>query len=130
MERVQGGKKIIGHQHVAIKIAEMKVKIEALRTLIWKCSWCWDNKYDYDPKMGMLIKALTDETAVFVVNAAVDIFGGVATGDRDLPDPEIYERYLYDSARVCHYACSLVDRRTLGRLEDNCGTGRRWLTCI
>jgi len=98
LERVQGGKKIIGHQHVAIKIAEMKVKIEALRTMIWKCSWCWANKYDYDPKMGMLIKALTDETAVFVVNAAVDIFGGVATGDRDLP----IQKYMRDIYTTLH----------------------------
>jgi alkylation response protein AidB-like acyl-CoA dehydrogenase len=97
-ERVQGGKKIIEHQHVAIKLAQMKVQIEAARALIWKCAWAWDHKSDYDPKMGMLIKGYTDEIGVNVVNHAVSIFGGIATSEMDMP----IQKYLRDVYTFLH----------------------------
>jgi alkylation response protein AidB-like acyl-CoA dehydrogenase len=97
-DRFQGGKKIIEHQHVAIKLSEMKITIEAVRGLIWKCAWAWDNKYDYDPSASMAIKAFTDEVGVSVVNKAVSIFGGIATGDDSLP----IQKYLRDIYTALH----------------------------
>lgn len=98
-ERVQGGKKICEHQHLAIKLARMKTKIEAARALVWKCAWSWGSKQDYDPKMGMLIKAYIDEVGVEVVNDAVSIFGGLATADiDDMP----VQKYLRDIYTVLH----------------------------
>jgi alkylation response protein AidB-like acyl-CoA dehydrogenase len=97
-DRVQGGKKIIEHQHVAIKLAQMKVQIEAARALLWKCACSWEQKYDYDPRMGMLIKGYTDEIGVNVVNHAVSIFGGIATADVDIP----IQKYLRDVYTFLH----------------------------
>jgi len=95
--RVQGGKPIIEHPNVAIRLADMKVKIEAARGLILRCAWCWDNKYDYDPKMSRLIKGYTDKVALSVVNHMVVIFGGMAT-DKSLP----IEKYLRDIYTTLH----------------------------
>jgi alkylation response protein AidB-like acyl-CoA dehydrogenase len=97
-DRFQGGKKIIEHQHVALKLAEMKVKVEAVRGLIHRCAWCWDNKYEYDPRAGMLIKGYTDQVAVDVVNDAVSIFGGLATADNDMP----VQKYMRDIYTTLH----------------------------
>jgi alkylation response protein AidB-like acyl-CoA dehydrogenase len=96
--RIQGGKKIIEHQHVAVRLAQMKVQIEAARALIWKSAWSWDTKYDYDPKMGILIKAYVDEIGLFVANNAVSLFGGLATADDDVP----VQKYMRDIYTFLH----------------------------
>ncbi|MFC2007227.1 acyl-CoA dehydrogenase family protein [Chloroflexota bacterium] len=95
--RVQGGKPIIEHSNVAIRLAEIQVKIEAARGLIRKCAWCWDNKTDYNPKMSRLIKGFTDEMAVSIVNHMVIIFGGMST-DKSMP----IEKYLRDIYTTLH----------------------------
>jgi len=97
-DRFQGGKKIIEHQHVALKMADMKVKIKAAEALLFRCAWCWDNKYDYDPRDGMLIKGYIDDIAVSVVNHAVSIYAGVATADKDLP----IQKYMRDIYTCIH----------------------------
>jgi len=76
----------------------MKVKIEAARALLHRCAWCWDNKYEYDPRQGMLIKGYIDDVAVSVVNHAVSIYAGVATADKDLP----IQKYLRDIYTCIH----------------------------
>jgi len=95
--RVQGGKRIIEHPNVALKLADMRIKIEAARGLIWRCAWCWQNKYDYDPKMSLLIKGFTDEIAVNIINHTIGIFGGMST-DKSLP----IEKYLRDIYTTLH----------------------------
>lgn len=96
--RIQGGKKIIEHQHVAIKLAQMKVQIEAARALLWKSAWSWDTRYDYDPKMGILLKAYVDDMGLSVANHAVGIFGGLGTADDDVP----IQKYLRDVYTFLH----------------------------
>jgi alkylation response protein AidB-like acyl-CoA dehydrogenase len=95
--RVQGGKPIINHHTVAAKLGSMKVKIDALRTILWWTAWCWDNKCEYDPKMDWLIKGLADDTAVDVMHKMMDIFGGMAT-DKEMP----VEKYIRDLCTNLH----------------------------
>jgi alkylation response protein AidB-like acyl-CoA dehydrogenase len=96
--RIQGGKPILEHQHVAIKLAQMKVQIEAARALLYKCAWSWETRYDYDPKMGMLLKAYVDEMGLSVANHSVGIFGGLGTADDDVP----VQKYLRDIYTFLH----------------------------
>jgi acyl-CoA dehydrogenase len=95
--RIQGGKPIIQHTNVAIKLAEMKVEIEAARAILWKAAWCMENKYDHDPQMWKLIKSFINRISVNVVTKAVDIYGGLGV-DRDLP----IEKYLRDAFSTLH----------------------------
>lgn len=96
--RVQGGKPIIEHPTIGVKLADMRVKIEASRALLWKNIWNWESHSDeYDPKMNYLTKAFVNEVALSVINQTVDIFGGMAT-DKALP----IEKYLRDIYTILH----------------------------
>ena len=96
--RIQGGKKIIEHEHVAINLAQMKVHVEAARALLWKSAWSWETRTNYDPKMGMLFKAYVDEIGLKIANDAVGIFGGLGTADDDVP----IQKYLRDVHTFTH----------------------------
>ncbi len=95
--RIQGGKPIFKHATVAIKLATMRVNIEAIRTMVWKCAWSWQTKTDYDPTMGLAIKGFTDKAALDIVNYTVNIFGGMGT-DKSLP----IEKYIRDIYTTLH----------------------------
>ena len=84
-KRVQGGKPIIEHQHVAMKLAELQVQVEAARTLLHKACWSFETKYEYNPKIGMLVKAYVDTIGTHAVNIGCGIFGGYGTADDDVP---------------------------------------------
>ncbi len=68
-----------------MKLAELKVQLEAARALLWKACWSFEAKYDYDPKIGMLVKAYVDQVGVNAVNIGAGIFGGYGTADDDVP---------------------------------------------
>ena len=84
-QRVQGGKPIIGHQHVAMKLAEMKMKYEAAHAYLMQSAWSYSAKYNYNPKCGMLVKAFVDQIGVEFVNITCGIMGGYGTTDDDVP---------------------------------------------
>jgi len=96
-KRVQGGVPIIKHTTIGSMLAEMRVKVEASRALLWKNVSSWDNKHEYDPKMNYLTKAFVNRMALEVANDAVEIFGGMGT-DKDLP----IEKYLRDTYSILH----------------------------
>jgi acyl-CoA dehydrogenase len=96
-KRIQGGVPIIKHTSIGTKLAEMRVKLEAARALLWKNVWSWDSRHDYDPKMNYLTKAFVNEIALEVVNHTVDIFGGMGT-DKDM----VIEKYLRDIYSILH----------------------------
>jgi alkylation response protein AidB-like acyl-CoA dehydrogenase len=97
-KRIQGGKPIIEHQHVAMKLAELKVQLEAARALLWKACWSFETKYEYDPKIGMLVKAYVDTVGVNAVNIGCGIFGGYGTADDDVP----FGKHLRDIYTFLH----------------------------
>jgi len=95
--RIQGGGPIIKHSTIGSKLAEMRVKVEAARALLWKNASSWDYKYENDPKMNFLTKAFVNRLALEVVNDTIEIFGGMGT-DKDLP----IEKYLRDIYTILH----------------------------
>ena len=97
-KRIQGGKPIIEHQHVAMKIAEMKMQVEAARAYLWKSAWSFQAKHEYDPKCGMLVKAFVDQIGVNAVNIGVGVFGGYGTSDDDVP----FGKHLRDVYSFLH----------------------------
>jgi alkylation response protein AidB-like acyl-CoA dehydrogenase len=95
--RIQGGKPIIQHVNVTIKLAEMKIAIEAARAIVWKTAWHLEKNYNYDPQMWKLVKAFINSVSIDVATKAVDIHGGLGI-DRDLP----IEKYLRDAFSTLH----------------------------
>jgi alkylation response protein AidB-like acyl-CoA dehydrogenase len=75
-ERVQGSRPIIEHQAVGSMLADMLMKIEASRSLIWRLGWAVDHQLDFDPNLPRLAKVFSCEMAVEVSIKALEIFGG------------------------------------------------------
>ncbi len=95
--RVQTGKPIIQHPTIGIQLAEMRAKIEAGRALLWKNAWSFDNQYEYDWKLCFLNKAFIGESAISILDHAMDIFGGMG------PMKGLYmEKYLRDMYTSLH----------------------------
>jgi alkylation response protein AidB-like acyl-CoA dehydrogenase len=110
--RVQGGKPILEHPAVAMRLGEMYADIEASRAIVWKAAWCADHQHPYDPKVGLVAKLIASEMAPRVCYSAMQVLGG-AGYMREIP----VERYLRD-ALMCFHIDGLQDtvRQKIGHL--------------
>src|SRR3990172_9402598 len=73
--RVQFGKPIAEHQAVAFRLADMAVKVDAARLLVWRAA----RKLDLGeavPKEAAMAKLFASETAMWCTWAAVQTLGG------------------------------------------------------
>ncbi len=74
-EREQFGKKISEFQTIAFKLADMALKIELARNLLYKACWMKDSGKDYR-KLAAMAKLYCSEIAKEVADDAVQIHGG------------------------------------------------------
>ena len=74
-ERTTFGVPIAKHQSIAFMIADMAMKIEAARLLVWESAWCIDQG-DRNTKEAAMAKAFGADTAMEVALNAVQVFGG------------------------------------------------------
>ena len=81
--RVQGGRPIIEHQAVAIRLADMAIALEQARILIWQAAWAADHLDGYqdgslpDLPLQAIAKVATSEAVFRVATDAAQIFGGM-----------------------------------------------------
>jgi alkylation response protein AidB-like acyl-CoA dehydrogenase len=115
-ERKAFGKEIGSFQAIQAKIADMKMRIEASRLLIYKAAW---NKAEAKKSgtkntlYGSLAKLFASETAMFVAHQALQIHGGMGYS-KELP----LERYFRDAKITEIYeGTSEIQRMVIGRLE-------------
>ena len=73
--RIQGGKPIIQHQLIAAQLSEMRVGIESARAFLYRQAWCWQNNYDYDHKLTILLRPLIINLGAKVLFQIQDIAG-------------------------------------------------------
>ena len=74
-ERTVFGKPLGSFQITLQKLAEMWIKVEALRNITYKAAWLLDSgKPDYH--LSAMAKYLSGQTAVFCANLAVELHGG------------------------------------------------------
>ena len=74
-ERKQLGKPICKFQVIAFKLADMALKIELARNLLYKACWLYDNKMPF-AKEAAMSKLYCSEIAKEVADEAVQIHGG------------------------------------------------------
>jgi len=74
-ERVQFGKPISKQQAVSFKLADMALKIELARNLLYKACWLAENKRPYGKESAMA-KLYCSEIAREVADEAVQVHGG------------------------------------------------------
>ena len=97
-QREQFGQPIAAFQAVQWKIADMWTRLESARLLTYRAAWLKDQKIRHSEESAMA-KLAASEAAGFIVNEAVQIFGGngyskefpVERHFRDARITEIYE---------------------------------------
>jgi len=88
--RVQGGRPVIEHQAVGLALADMAIRLEIARNMIWHVARASDHPEAYadgslpDLPLQIMTKVFTSETARQVCLAAAQIFGGMGVM-RELP---------------------------------------------
>jgi alkylation response protein AidB-like acyl-CoA dehydrogenase len=75
-ERRQFGRAIIQNQAIAFKLADMRIRIDAARLLVWRASWMAANGVPFGAGEGSMAKLYAGETAVQVTEEAIQILGG------------------------------------------------------
>jgi len=74
-ERTTFRKPIHEHQAIAFKLADMEMKIEQARLLVYKAAWLKDQGMSYD-KASAMAKLAASEAAMWVSTEAVQVHGG------------------------------------------------------
>jgi len=96
-EKVQGGKRIIEHQAVAIRMSDMYMSIQAGDSLIWRTAAAVNRGKSSAAPLVIAVKVFCADTAVNITLQALQIFGGLGVM-RELP----IERYFRDSLMPLH----------------------------
>ncbi len=74
-ERKAFGKFISEHQAIAFKLAEMQIRTESARNMVYKAAWLKDQHKNYNLASASA-KYIAAENAMFVTTEAVQIHGG------------------------------------------------------
>ncbi len=73
---VQGGKVLIKHQAVALRLAQMATKLEAVGALIRHAARAVDNQADDADKLCNMVKVFASEEILEVTKQAMELHGG------------------------------------------------------
>ena len=106
-ETVQGGKPLIKHDAIAMRLADMLTLIEATRSAIWKAAWASDNREYYIQRDAAIGSYFSTVCARTVCENAMQIFGRDGYM-RNMPA----EKYLRDALMTYHIN-NTVDVRLL-----------------
>jgi alkylation response protein AidB-like acyl-CoA dehydrogenase len=102
--RVQGGRRIIEHQAIGTKLAEVAIKLEVTRAMIWQAAWASDHPEAQasrslsDLPLATMAQAFAAETIYGATKQAVECFGAMAVM-RDMP----LQKHVHD-ALICLHA--------------------------
>jgi butyryl-CoA dehydrogenase len=102
--RVQGGRRIIEHQAIGVKLAEVATKLEVTRAMIWQAAWASDHPEAQasrslsDLPLATIAQAFAAETIYGATKQAVECFGAMAVM-RDMP----LQKHVHD-ALICLHA--------------------------
>ena len=75
-ERKAFGRLIIENQGIAFKLADMKIRVDASRLLVWRAAWMGRTGKTFEAGEGSMSKLYAGETAVWVTEQAIQIMGG------------------------------------------------------
>jgi len=96
-ERIQGGKPIIEHINIGMKILDMHIGIEASRTLLQKVAWSFDTQNGFDRKMVYMAKAFVSDIISKIHLDSLEVWAGYGI-QKDLP----IERYFRNHFAAKH----------------------------
>jgi len=101
--RIQGGRRIVEHQAIGAKLAEVLVNLETTRSAIWQAAWAADNP-DGEPAgnfpplpRAMISQIVTAEKIYRATKDAAECFGAMGVM-RDMP----LQKYIHISRVFLH----------------------------
>ena len=101
--RRQGGHALVEHQAIGLTLANMAIKLEAARALIWQSAWASEHRDAYsdgslpDLPLQSIAKVYTSEIVQQVALDAAQMFGGMGVM-RELPA----QKYVRDALIFLH----------------------------
>jgi butyryl-CoA dehydrogenase len=111
-ERVQFGRPIASFQLVQAMIAEMRMRTDAARLLVWRAGWMKDSQMANTTETS-IAKLYASEAAVWCANEAIQLHGGAGYAD-DHP----VERHFRDVRVTTLYeGTSQIQKLIIGRAE-------------
>jgi alkylation response protein AidB-like acyl-CoA dehydrogenase len=75
-DRQQFGRPIIENQAIAFKLADMRMRTDAARLLVWRASWMASTGKPFNAGEGSMSKLYAGENAVWVTDQAIQVLGG------------------------------------------------------
>lgn len=99
-KRIQGGKPIIQHPNVGIKIAEAHLQIQTARLLIYKFAWESDRTKPGElpnPLGWWYLNYWTKHVVQFLVSVGLEVYGGMGP-QKELP----FERWVRVNLSIIH----------------------------
>jgi alkylation response protein AidB-like acyl-CoA dehydrogenase len=108
--RVQGGRRIIEHQAIGTLLAEIAIRLEVARTMVWKAAWVADHpdavadRSVSDLPLQTVARVYTAEAIHQVALDAAEVFGAMGVM-RDMP----MQKYVQDALIFLHSGMSPDD---------------------
>jgi alkylation response protein AidB-like acyl-CoA dehydrogenase len=108
--RVQGGRHIIEHQAIGTLLADMAIRLEMARTMVWKAAWVADHPEAVadrsvpDLPLQTIARVYTAEAIHRVALEAAEVFGAMGVM-RDMP----MHKYVQDALIFLHSGMSPGD---------------------
>jgi len=105
--RVQGGRRIIEHQAIGAKLADIAIKLEVARNMVWKAAWALDHPEAVAGRslaglpLHIIAKVFTSEAVREVTEDAAECFGAMGVM-RDMP----LQKYVHDAVVFLHSGTS------------------------
>jgi alkylation response protein AidB-like acyl-CoA dehydrogenase len=101
--RIQGGRPIIEHQAIGTLLAEIAIRLEVARTMVWKAAWAADHPAAYadrsiaDLPLQTMARVFTADAMHKVALKAAEVFGAMGVM-RDMP----LQQYVHDALVFVH----------------------------
>lgn len=101
--RRQGGRNIIGHQAIGLKLAECAIKLEVARNMIWKAAWVADHPEAIADRsvselpLHTIARVFASEAVHQITLYAAECFGAMGVM-RDMP----LQKYVHDGMVFLH----------------------------
>ena len=88
-ERIQKGKPIWKHQIIQAKLADMGMRLEAARQLLWRAAMAFDAEAKDTAKLASMCKCFAGDMVVYLTCEALQIHGGYGYS-REYPIEKLY----------------------------------------
>jgi alkylation response protein AidB-like acyl-CoA dehydrogenase len=110
--RVQGGRRIIEHQAIGAKLAEVAIRLEVARAAIWQAAWASDHPQAFaerslpDLPLASVARVFASEAIYRAVKDAAECFGAMGVM-RDMP----LQKYVHDALICLHSGAGNSDAK-------------------